>query len=123
MTNTDTKQLLLAILEKAQEGKSLQFQFITSWSDFIYYWRLAKSNKIIIKALKSSANNLFKEYCKDVIAGVSNVDKLLAYVQLRDFIRFYEKDFNTLKQMLDEYDGYLGQGHFWYSFLGGERDL
>lgn len=123
MTNTDTKQLLLAILEKAQEGKSLQFQIITSWDDFKYYTHLAKSNKIIIKALKSSANNLFKEYCKDVIAGVSNVDKLLAYVQLRDFIRFYEKDFNTLKQMLDEYDEYLGQGHFWYSFLGGERDL
>lgn len=123
MTDTETKELLLAILAKAQEGKSRQFQFITSWYDFRYYARLAKSNKIIIKALKTSANNLFKEYCKDVIAGVSDVDKLLAYVQLRDLTGFYEKDLNTLKQMLDEYDEYLGQGHFWYSFLGGERDI
>jgi hypothetical protein len=72
--------------------------------------------------LRASASKLFKEYCKDVIAGISDITKLFAYARLQEIIAFYEKDLKTLKQMLDDYDYYLGDGHFWYSFLGGQRE-
>jgi hypothetical protein len=121
MTDTEAKQLLLEILEQAQEGKSIKFQFIKSWAEFRYYHRLKLSTTLVIKTLKASANNLFTEYCQDVIDGISDLNKLLAYSQLRDIIAFYEKDIETLQQMLAEYDEYLGEGNFWYSFLGGER--
>ena len=124
MTDIDAKELLLEILNKAQEGKSVQFRLITSWDEFIYHWRLSRSTKLIIKTLKTSASNLFKEYCQDVIVGISDINKLLAYSQLCDIIAFYERELDTFKRMLDEYDNYLGTWHtFWYAFLGGEREF
>ena len=94
-----------------------------SWREFRYYAGLAKATKVIIRMLKSSNTRLFKDYCRDVIAGISDFNKLLAYKELEDVIAFYEADLKTLNKMLDDYDEYLGQGHFWYSFLGGERGL
>ena len=124
MTDIDAKELLLEILSRAQEGKFIQFRLITSWDEFIYHWQLYRSTKLIIKTLKTSASNLFKEYCQDVIVGISDVNKILAYSQLCDIIAFYERELDTLKSMLDEYDKYLGTWHtFWYAFLGGEREL
>lgn len=123
MTDTDAKQVILEILNKAQEGRALSFRQIVYWTDYIEYLKLTRSTKLIIKTLEISAKNLFKEYCKDVIAGISDVNKLLAYSQILDIIAFYKNELNTLRQMIDDYDGYLGEGHFWYSFLGGQRDI
>lgn len=123
MQDSTAQQILSALIEQAQEGKSLEFRFIRSWNEFQYSWRLHKTTKLIIKALKDSNNKLLKEYCKDVIAGVSDVNKLLAFKQLQAITAFYEKDLETLKRMIDDYDEYLGNGNFWYSLLGGERDI
>lgn len=123
MTDAESKQLVLEIIQKAQEGQSRQFQYILYWSDFAYYWRLYKSTRLLIKTLRTSASNLFKEYCQDVIAGISDVNKLLAYSQFLDIIAFYENELKTIRCMLDDYDSYLGEGNFWYAFLGGQRDI
>ena len=122
MQTTD-EQLLLNILNQAQEGKSIEFHFITSWEEFKFYRQSIISTKLIIKALRTGAKHLFKTYCKEVSTGSADLTKLLAYSQLQDVIAFYEKDLDTLKRMIDDYDEYLGQGHFWHSFLGGERTL
>lgn len=124
MTDTETKQMTLAIIEQAQEGQLLKFHYIRSWDEFQEYTRLNRATKAVIKLLSRSANNLFKEYCKDVIAGISDVTKLAAYSQIREYIDYYIKEAETQQKMLDEYDNYLGDwGNFWHSFLGGERDL
>ena len=123
MTDATAKQLILDIINKAQEGQSHPFRPILYWSEFTYYRRWVRSTKLIIKTLKTSANNLFKEYCKEVVTGNSDVNKLLAYSQLLDIIKFYENDLNTVKRMLEDFDTYLGEGNFWYSFLGGRRDI
>ena len=123
MRDTEAQQLLLDILAHAEEGKFTEFRFITTWKDFIYYWRLSKSDKLIIKTLKEATNNIFKDYCKEVVLGTTDFTQLLACSQLQDAITFYEKDLSVIKRMLDEYDEYLGEGHFWHSFLGGERTL
>ena len=123
MNDNEAKQLLSDILNQAQEGQNIEFRFITSWQEFIYCMKLRRSTKLVIKTLTASANNLFKDYCKDITSGATDVNKLLAHEQLLEVITFYNKDLAVLKQMADEYDKYLGQGHFWYSFLGGEREL
>ena len=122
MNDTDARHILLEIINQAQEGNSLQFQYIRSWQEFKFRWRQAKSTKVVIKTLQVSADNLFNEYCKDVITGISDVTKLFAYSELQAIIAFYENDLITLQEMLDDYDDYLGKGNFWYSFLGGERE-
>lgn len=121
MQTTEVQNLLLDIIEHARSGQSTEFHFIQTWADFKVYIKQARSTKLLIKTLRSSANRLFKSYCQDVVAGLSDVNKILAYAQLQDIIAFYEKDADTLDRMLDDYDNYLSQGNFWHSFLGGER--
>lgn len=123
MTDDEAKQLISDIINKPQDAEPMKFQYITYWDEFKYYYQLHRSTKFVIKTLKSSAKKLFNEYCKSITAGTQDINKLLAYSQLRDIIAFYEADVNTIKKMIDDYDKYLGQGHFWYSFLGGKRDL
>ena len=122
MLNTEEQQLLTEILDHVQEGKFIEFRLIRSWNEFIGYWQDSKATKLIIKALRAGAEDLFKSYCEDIVSGSTDVNKLLAFKQLQDVIAFYERDLATLKRMLDEYDEYLGN-HFWYSFLGGERHI
>lgn len=123
MQEIDAQQILLAIIQQAEEGKSVNFQKIKSWREFKYFYRLRKSTKVVIKVLNSSADNVFKGYCEKVITGISDVTQLLAYSELQDIRDFYEKDLQTLEDMLNDYLVYINQGHFWYSLLGGERDI
>ncbi len=123
MTDQESTLIIQGIIDKALEGKAQPFTPILYWSEFRYYYGWARSTKIIIKTLKASANNLFKNYCKDVIAGISDITKILAYTQLLNIVAFYEKDLNTVQQMLADYDEYLGEGNFWYSVFGGRREV
>lgn len=123
MNDAETEQLILDIITKAQKGQAQPFRSILYWREFRYYTKWVRSTKLVIKTLELSANKLFKEYCQDVIVGISEVVKLLAYSQLLDIIEFYRKDLETVQSMLIEYDDYLGDGNFWYSFLGGRREL
>lgn len=121
MQNTESQQLLLDIIEQAKTGQLLEFRYIRSWSEFTYCWQQAKSTRLLVRTLNSSSKKLFKSYCKDVIAGISDVNKILAYAQLQDVIAFYERDLETLKRMIKDYDEYIRDGYFWYSLLGGKR--
>jgi hypothetical protein len=122
MQQTEAQQLLLDLIEQAKKPNT-EFTFITTWSEFKFCWQNARATKLIIKTLESAVKKLFKDYCKDIIAGSADVNKLLATRQLEGIIAFYERELDTLKRMLDDYDEYLGQGNFWYSVLGGERNL
>ncbi len=121
MTDQETTSLIRDIITKAQEDQAQPFRPILYWSEFNYYRRCTLSTKVIIKLLKTSAKNLFKEYCKDVIAGISDITKLLAYQQLLDIKDFYENELSTIRAMLDDYDEYLGNFRNFVSALCGER--
>ena len=123
MQDTEAQQLLLEILEQAEQKKFVEFRLIRSWNEFRFYRRSKLSTKLVILALKQAAKEIFKTYLKQVKSGISDVNNLIAHAQLRNTIAFYEKDLETLQKMLDEYDTWLGQGHFFYSILGGERDI
>jgi hypothetical protein len=121
MADQETIQVIQDIINRAQEGRAFPFRTIIYWSEFQYFKGYARSNKLIIKLLRTSADNLFKEYCKDVIAGISDITKILAYAQMQDIIAFYQEELKTIQAMLDDYDEYLG--NFW-NFVGalfGER--
>ena len=124
MEQNDSQQLLLAILDHAHEDLPLKFTYILSWDEYRYFQGFEKSARIVIKVLKSTADKLIKEYCKDVIAGISDITKLLAYQQLLDIKDFYETDLNTVQQMMDDYDKYLGNwGNFFRALFGERRDI
>jgi hypothetical protein len=123
MDNTEAQQLLLEIIDQAQNRRFTEFRLITSWADFRFCRKNHLATKLIISMLKDSTRNLFNAYCKDIKSGIQDIQQLLAYTEIREITAFYEKELETLQRMIDEYDDYLGHGNFWYSFLGGERDL
>jgi hypothetical protein len=91
--------------------------------EFAYWLDIIKVNKLIIKTLTESANNLFKKYCKDVVGCIANSQELFAYTELRDIIKFYETELITINSMTAEYKDYLCHGNFIRAFLGEERDV
>lgn len=120
----ETTDILVSILERAQQGDFIEFKYITSWHEFRFRSKQHTATKIVIKTLKSAGKRLFKAYCDEVIAGVSDINKLIAYTQLLEAINFYQADLVTLKKMVDEYDSYLGDwGNFFNAIFGGEREL
>ena len=126
MNESDATLLVQEIIKKAQEGKAHPFRPILYWSEFRYYRKWVFSTKIVIKILLDSANNLFKEYCEDVIAGISDITKLLAYYELLDITAFYENDLITIQQMLKDYREYLDTTSFrnmFGAFFGGRREV
>ena len=121
---TEEQQLILKIVETALTEENLKFSYITTWHEFRYRAKQARATKMLIKVLKASARRLFKSYCTDVIAGVSDITKLTAHSQLLDVVAFYERDLTVLKQMTAEYDEYLGDcGNFFHAIFGGEREI
>jgi hypothetical protein len=122
MQHTEAQQLLLDIIEQAKKSNT-PFTFITTWNEFRFCRQNFRATKLIIKTLEASKQKLFKSYCKDIADGSADVDKLLATKQLEDIIAYYKRELDVLERMLKDYDDYLGQGNFWYSFLGGERNL
>lgn len=121
MTDQETTALVQDIISKATEGEVRPFRAILYWSEYRYFRRLVFSTKVVIKTLNTSANNLFKEYCRDVRNGTSDVTKLLAYQQLLDITAFYENDLNIVQSMVDDYDEYLCNFGNFVRALFGER--
>jgi hypothetical protein len=120
LTNED---ILKEIFAKAEERQFTEFHFIRNLEAFTYWLDVTKANKLIIKTLTESANNLFKKYCKDVVECVANSQELFAYTELRDIIKFYETELITINSMTAEYKDYLCHGNFIRAFLGEERDV
>lgn len=124
MTDQETTLIIQDIIKRAQDNDVRPFRYILHWDEFIYYSRLVKSTKLVIKTLKRATKKLFNEYCQDVIAGISDIAKLLAYQQLLDIIDFYKNDLKTIQSMVDDYDEYLGDfGNLIGALLGEEREL
>lgn len=121
MQDNEAQQLLLNIINQAQNGKPAEFSFIKTWLEFRFYFKRFRATKIIIRTLKAASKNLFKSYCNDIRSGTTDVTKLFAFAELQEVIEFYQIELATIKNMLEDYDEYLGSGYFWYSFLGGER--
>lgn len=121
MTDQETTLLIEEILAKAREGRAQPFAYILYWNEFKEYIRQRLSTKLVIKTLKASAKNLFKEYCSEIAAGASDVTKLFAYKQFLDIIDFYENELNTLQLMIDDYSEYLGNFRNFINALLGEK--
>ena len=123
MTDQETTLIIQDIISKAVEGKAQLFRPILYWSEYCYYCRLLLSTDIIIRTLTRAANNLFKAYCKDIIAGTSDITTLIAYQQLLDVIDFYNDDLETLQSMIEDYKDYLFDFRNFVGALLGERRL
>lgn len=121
MCNTETQQLLMNIIKYAKTAKLSEFRFIRNWSNYRFYKDQQSFLRPLVKGLYKTSKQLFKKYCKGVLAGEGNINQLLAYQQLCQITKFYQQELNIYTDMLDEYTSYLMKGHLISAFLGEPR--
>ena len=115
MDDKFAQQLTLEILRQVEERRFTQFRLLGNWQEYQLCQQSIISTKLVIKVLRQSAGNLFKQYCKTVITGVSDINQLMAYSQLKEAEVFYNTELDTFGNMVDEYEDYLRHGNFLYA--------
>lgn len=124
MQEIDAQEIILKIIQQAQESKPTEFHLIKTWHEYNFYWDQEESLRVLTKALRNSANFIFKSYCKEVAQGEADFNKLLAYKHFQTINNFYNQELTTVRNMLAEYHEYLNSGNFVAAvFLGTEREV
>ena len=116
-TNED---LASELMQKAESGKHRQFRFIRNWQEYSRTRKLRQTHLLLVASIRKSADSLFRQHCKSVIIGQSDVIKLVAYCTTIKVLRFYEEELKTIEDMLIEYECYLAAGN-WPDFIFGTQ--
>ena len=114
------------LVEKALANKNQPFQFIGSLTEWGVAKTCVKATKKIIKLFKSLEENSALTYVELIKHGKQSTEVLLANIQFKQCVKFYEKELDTLKDMLKEYHAYVFGGNVMKTLLGvyrAEKDM
>ena len=107
----DQEKFFEAVVKKALSGKHSDFEFIRTYEDC----KTARLYKISVKRLSKVFKNLYKKlmksYAKDIMTDEQKLEMLMSMKQFEICYRYYEKECEIAKDMLDEYYVYLTNGH------------
>jgi hypothetical protein len=117
-TNEDLKSELVY---NAESGNHRQFQYLRNYKEYFRARQIKRAHAILVASLRQSLNKQFKNYCKAIAAGETDVIKLLAYCTTRKVLSFYEVELNTINDMIIEYECYLANGNLFDFILGSYR--
>ena len=107
----DPKEFFSELVKKALKGKQSDFEFIRTYemSKVARYYKI--STKRVSKVFKTLYKKLMKTYAKDILTGKQKLEMLMSMKQFEICYRYYEKECEIAKDMLDEYRAYLSSGH------------
>lgn len=107
----DPKKVFEELVKKALKGKQSDFEFIRTYETC----KVARDYKIgvkrVYKTFKTLYKKLMKVYAKDIMADEQKLEMLMSIKQFEICYRYYEKECEIAKDMLDEYHAYLTGGH------------
>ena len=107
----DQEKFFEAVAKKALSGKHSDFEFIRTY-EACKTARLYKiSVKRLSKVFKTLYKKLVKSYAKDIMTDKQKLEMLMSMKQFEICYRYYEKECEIAKDMLDEYYAYLTSGH------------
>ena len=107
----DPKEIFSELVKKALSGKHSDFEFIRTY-EACKTARLYKSSvKRLSKVFKTLYKKLMKTYAKDIMTDEQKLEMLMSMKQFEICYRYYEKECEIAKDMLDEYYAYLTSGH------------
>ena len=118
--------LMKELIEKALANDNQPFQFLGSLADRSTVKTCIKATKKIIKLFKSLEEGSAYSYVELIKQGKQSTEVLLAHVQFKQCVKFYEKELFTLKDMLKEYHAYVWGGNLLKTLLGiyrSEKDM
>ena len=124
MQATEVQEIINELINQAESGEHTDRHLITTWTEYRFYLGQQRALKVVIKLLRNCADLVFADYCKEIPLGTSDLNKLLAYSQLRDVTAYYEQELALVKEMNDEYDNYLGNwANFFKAIIGYQREI
>lgn len=106
MTNEE-KELGQAVLDRVQNNQYSEFSLLTSLQAF----KGAKLYRGVIKKVKegfkAEATRCFNKYLQDAANNKADFRDLLKFRDLRHCYNFYQKEYNIIDDMIDEFRCYL----------------
>ena len=107
----DPKEIVSELVKKALKGKQSDFEFIRTYETckVARYYKI--SVKRVSKVFKTLYKKLMKTYAKDIMTDEQKLEMLMSMKQFEICYRYYEKECEIAKDMLDEYYAYLTSGH------------
>ena len=107
----DPKEIFSELVKKALKGKQSDFEFIRTYETckVARYYKI--SVKRVSKVFKTLYKKLMKTYAKDIMTDEQKLEMLMSMKQFEICYRYYEKECEIAKDMLDEYYAYLTNGH------------
>ena len=107
----DPKEIFSELVKKALKGKQSDFEFIRTYETckVARYYKI--SVKRVSKVFKTLYKKLMKTYAKDIMTDGQKLEMLMSMKQFEICYRYYEKECEIAKDMLDEYYVYLANGH------------
>ena len=114
------------LIEKALINENRPFQFIGNLQERSVTKTCIHATKKVIKLFKQLEKSSALTYSELIKQGRQNVDVLLAHIQFKQCVKFYEKELITLKDMLKEYRAYVLSGNLMKTLLGiyrSEQDM
>ena len=107
----DPKKVFEELVKKALKGKQSDFEFIRTYETckVARYYKI--SVKKVSKVFKTLYKKLMKTYAKDIMTDEQKLEMLMSMKQFEICYRYYEKECEIAKDMLDEYYAYLTSGH------------
>lgn len=110
------------LVEKALANENQDFQFIGNLTEWNVAKTCVRATKKIIKLFKGLEENSAQAYVELIKHGKQSTEVLLAHIQFKQCVKFYEKELFTLKDMLSEYKAYVWGGHVCRTLLGIYRE-
>ncbi len=123
MQDTEAQEIITQLIQQAIEVPPLEFQPITTWSEYFYHVGQKKALKAVTKVLKISADSALKSYCSGVTEGCANFAELLAHVQLADVYAYYKHELKITVDMINDFEDYTIKGGFIKMLLGIPREV
>ena len=117
---------LKQLIETALANDSQPFQFIGSLAEWSTAKACIRATKKVVKLFKSLEENSAKSYVELIKNGKQSTEVLLANIQFKQCVKFYEKEVAILKDMLKEYRAYVFGGNVIKTLLGiyrSEQDM
>jgi hypothetical protein len=119
--DTHLKKIISDLVDYSETGEHSTFCFIRNWPDYISLRKRRRTLKSVIKILQTAIDSTFKNYCKAIPDGSAQFIKLLACNVLQSALEFYQEEYRTQTDMIDEYEMYLFKGNLLKSFLYEQR--
>jgi hypothetical protein len=118
-TAEEQEELYEALTEKALSGEHTAFEFIRNTAEWGVLCKAKSGLNKVIELYELIRRNIYKTYCKQILVGEQDFNLIYALRQIMECKTFYEDELLIIKDMLSEYDAYLGSGHFMQQFLFG----